>query len=111
MACGSRGSAPAMAASTSPQSSAVRQMGPILSIVHESAIAPYRLTRPNVGRSPLTPQHADGNMIDPHVSVPIANGTSAAPTDAPDPLDEPPLQYCRFHGVRPGPVNDAFAWL
>src|SRR5687768_18194064 len=36
-----------------------------------SAIAPYRLTRPNVGRSPLTPQYAAGVMMEPEVSLPI----------------------------------------
>ncbi len=43
---GSRGSPPAIASSTQPQSSALRHIGPILSIVQERAIAPYRLTRP-----------------------------------------------------------------
>ena len=31
-------------------------------------MAPCRLTRPYVGRNPLTPQYADGTMIDPFVS-------------------------------------------
>ena len=69
---------PAMAASTSPQSSAVRASGPSLSIVQLSAIAPWRLTRPKVGRSPVTPQNAAGYWIEPHVSEPMANGTSPA---------------------------------
>ena len=43
---GSFSSGPAMAFNTSPQSSADRHSGPSLSIVHDSAIAPYRLTRP-----------------------------------------------------------------
>ena len=43
---GSAGSAPAMASSTRPQSSAVRASGPSLSSVQHSAIAPCRLTRP-----------------------------------------------------------------
>jgi hypothetical protein len=30
--------------------------------------------------------------MDPHVSLPMANGTSAAATAAPGPLDDPPLQ-------------------
>jgi hypothetical protein len=98
-----------MACRISPASSAVRQRGPILSIVHESAIAPARLTRPYVGRNPVTPEKAAGVMMEPHVSEPMANGTSPAATAAPGPLDEPPLQYSRFHGVFPGPVNDASA--
>src|SRR5918992_3473114 len=98
-----------MAASTRPQSSALRPMGPILSMDQESAIAPYRLTRPYVGRRPVIPLNAAGVMMEPHVSLPIAKGTSAALTAAPGPDDDPPDQYARFHGVRAGPVNDALA--
>ena len=70
---------------------------------------PCRLTRPKVGRSPDTPQLVDGPMIDPHVSVPIANGTSPAATADPEPLEEPPLHVPGSHGLRPGPVNEASA--
>src|SRR5687768_16943409 len=93
------------------QSTALRAIGPILSSVHASAIAPWRLTAPYVGRRPVTPENAAGVTIDPEVSLPMANGTSPAATAAPGPLDEPPDQYSRFHGVRPGPVNDASALL
>ncbi|HWK90030.1 MAG TPA: hypothetical protein VNP72_08535 [Longimicrobium sp.] len=62
-----------------------------------------------MGRSPVTPEKAAGVVMDPHVSEPMAKGTSPAATAAPGPLDEPPLQYSGFHGVRPGPVKDAFA--
>src|SRR5437773_11375645 len=100
-----------MAASTSPQSCAVRAIGPSLSIVQESAMAPCRLTRPYVGRRPVTPQYAAGVRIDPDVSEPMAKGTKPAATAAPGPLDEPPLQKPTFHGFNPGPVNEAFASL
>ena len=80
-------------------------------MVQLSAIAPWRLTRPKVGRSPVTPQKAAGNWIDPQVSEPMANGTSPAPTAAPGPLDEPPDQRDTSHGVLPGPVKLAKAWL
>jgi hypothetical protein len=80
-----------------------------LSIVHERAIAPWRLTRPYVGRRPVTPQYDEGFVIEPSVSDPIANGTNPALTLEPDPLDDPPLQQPKFHGVLHGPVNDAFA--
>src|SRR5262245_27533462 len=88
----SSGSRPAMAASTSPQSSAVRHIGPSLSSVQLSAMAPCRLTRPYVGLSRLTPENAAGVMIEPDVSEPMANGTSAGGTAAPGPDDEPPAQ-------------------
>ena len=56
---------------------------------------------------PVSPQNADGHRIDPHVSVPSANGTMPAATAAPEPDDEPPVQRVRSHGLRPGPVTDA----
>ena len=110
MADGSSGSDPATAASTSPQSSAVRASGPSLSIVLLSAMAPWRLTRPKVGRRPVTPQNAAGYWIDPQVSEPIANGTSPAATAAPDPLDEPPDQRTDPTVSGPGPEKLANAW-
>src|SRR2546423_504114 len=100
-------SGPAIACSTAPQSSAVRAIGPSLSSVHESAIAPLRETRPYVGRRPVTPQYADGVPIEPDVSEPIAKGTRPAPTAEPDPLEDPPDQCSVFQGLRPGPCRDA----
>ncbi len=108
---GSPASRPAIAESTRPQSSAERAIGPSLSSVHDSAIAPRRDTRPYVGRRPVTPQNAAGVRIEPDVSEPIANGTRPAATAAPGPLELPPLQYFGFHGLRPGPLNAASAWL
>src|SRR6266576_1191164 len=81
-------SAPAIASSTAAQSSAVRAIGPSLSSVHERAIAPFRETRPYVGRRPVTPQYADGVPIEPDVSEPIAKGTRPAPTAEPEPLED-----------------------
>src|SRR3989449_4940561 len=98
-----------MAASTSAQSSAEWHMGPSLSMVQASAIAPWRLTKPYVGRSPVMPQYADGVRIDPDVSEPMANGVSPAATAMPDPLEDPPDQRERSQGFNPGPVNDAAA--
>src|SRR5688572_32347972 len=103
----SAASGPAIASSTTAQSSALRAIGPILSSVHESAIAPCRLTSPYVGRRPVTPQYADGVPMEPDVSEPSAYGTSPAPTADPDPLDDPPDQRSTFQGLRPGPWSDA----
>ena len=108
-AVGSCGSAPAIAARTSSASRALRVSGPSLSSVQHSAIAPWRDTRPYVGRKPVTPHAVAGNRIEPDVSDPIAKPTSPAAAAIPEPLDEPPLQNFAFHGVRPGPVNDASA--
>src|SRR6266511_5784767 len=100
-------SGPAIASNTTAQSSALRAIGPILSSVQERAIAPCRLTSPYVGRSPVTPQYADGVPIDPDVSDPSAYGTSPAPTAAAEPLDEPPDHRSTFQGLRPGPCSEA----
>ena len=97
-------SSPLMSSSTiAAASSVVRVIGPILSIVQDSAIAPPRETRPPVGRSPVVPQNAAGQRMLPHVSVPMANPTNAAATAAPEPDDDPPDQCSGFQGVRPGP--------
>src|SRR5687767_11298409 len=88
-ALASNPSAPLIASSTSAQSSAVRQIGPSLSMVHDSAIAPVLGTRPYVGRRPVTPQRVDGDEIEPSVSLPIENATSPAAVAAAGPADEP----------------------
>src|SRR5256885_8645114 len=49
-----------------------------LSIVHDSAIAPVRGTRPKVGRRPVVPQRVDGEEIEPSVSLPTENPTRPA---------------------------------
>src|SRR5262245_26842529 len=100
-----------MAERISAESSAVRPIEPSLSSVHDSAIAPCRLTRPYVGRKPVTPQNDAGVMIEPDVSEPMANGTSPAATAAAEPDEEPPDQNERSQGVRQGPVKQASARL
>ncbi len=42
------------------------------------------------GLYPTTPLELAGILIDPIVSVPIARGMDPVPTQAPDPLLEPP---------------------
>src|SRR5580700_2606207 len=102
----SRGSWPAMAAKIWPQSSAERAKGPILSIDGASAIPPKRLTRPYVGRRPLTPQNAEGQMMEPQVSVPMAKAAKPAATIAPDPEDEPHVQQFLSQGFFAAPSRD-----
>src|SRR6185437_17005615 len=80
-------------------------MGPILSIVHDSAIAPVRGTRPNVGLMPVAPQRVDGDEIEPNVSVPIENPTSPAAVAQAGPADEPLDPCSGFHGFRVIPPN------
>ncbi len=80
-------------------------MGPILSIDHDRAIAPWRLTRPKVGRSPVAPQRVHGDRIEPRVSVPMAKPTSPAATADAGPAEEPLEPSSGFHGLRVVPPN------
>src|SRR5712671_2774685 len=102
-------SAPRIASKTMAQSSTVRQIGPILSLDQFNVITPVRLTRPNVGRNPVTRQTVLGPTIDPSVSVPMAKGTSPAEVAAAEPADEPPVvpeaPWLGSQGLRVCPPN------
>src|SRR5687768_5672921 len=77
-------------------------------MVQLKPIAPYRLTRPYVGRNPTTPQRDDGETMEPSVSVPIENPTSPAAVADPGPADEPLEPCCASsgcHGLRVTPAN------
>src|SRR6185437_17070598 len=76
-----------------------------LSMVQESAIAPVRGTKPNVGRRPVQPQRVLGEEIEPSVSEPMLNATHPAAVAEAGPADEP-LEPCDgFHGLRVFPPN------
>src|SRR4026207_59236 len=87
------------------QSSALRQIGPALSKLQQSTMAPERLIEPNVGRKPVAPQRVDGETIEPNVSVPIVNGKSPATTAAAEPADEPLDPCFKFQGFFVSPPN------
>src|SRR5438309_2462233 len=94
-----------MALSTMAVSSTEQQMGPILSIVHESAIAQVIGTSPKVGRSPVVPQRVDGEEIEPSVSVPRVKPTHPAAVAAAEPAEDPLEPWSRLHGLRVMPPN------
>jgi hypothetical protein len=48
-------------------------------------------------------------MMEPQVSVPMANAASPAPAIAADPLDDPQVQQSVFQGFLAAPVADAEA--
>src|SRR5258708_34042961 len=99
-----------MASNTSAQSSALRVIGPILSIVHARVIAPVLATRPNVGRCPDSPHVDEGEVIEPLVSVPIPNATHPAAGARAGPAGEP-LEPCgRGPGLRRRPPYPAPPW-
>src|SRR5579872_3694641 len=87
------------------QSSTERQMGPSLSCVHESVIAPERSTRPKVGRRPVTPQRVEGLEIEPSVSEPIEKPTQPALVAEAGPAEEPLEPSLGFQGLRVWPPN------
>jgi hypothetical protein len=100
------GSGPLMACSTSRVSSTERAIGPSLSQLQLSVIAPVRGTRPKVGRRPVTPQRIDGLTMLPCVSLPMAKPTSPAATAAPGPAlepDEPSSKQPGIHGLSAKP--------
>src|SRR5262245_34111993 len=66
---------------------------------------PARLTRPNVGRRPVTPQRVLGETMLPSVSLPMPYDTSPAATALAVPADEPLLPCLTFHGLRVMPPN------
>src|SRR5688572_33253370 len=77
-------------------------------MVQLNPIAPYRLTRPYVGRKPTTPQRDDGDTIEPSVSVPTEKPTSPAAVAEPGPADEPLVPGCASpcaRGLRLAPPN------
>jgi hypothetical protein len=86
-------------------SSTARQIGPSLSIVQESAMAPVLGTRPNVGRRPVVPQRVDGDEIEPRVSEPMAKATQPAAVAEADPADDPLDPCLVFQGLRVIPPN------
>ena len=52
---------------------------------------------------PTTPQAAAGRRIEPPVSEPSAPNTMRAPTEAPEPLELPPVTRVWSHGLRQWP--------
>src|SRR5687768_3568482 len=104
-AVGSSPSAPEIAANTRAQSSTERARGPILSMLHDSAIQPWRLTRPKVGLNPVVPQRRHGDTMLPSVSEPNANPTRPPAAALADPADEPLEPTFGFQGLRVIPPN------
>src|SRR2546430_3698621 len=74
-------------------------------MVQLNVIAPYRLTRPYVGRSPTTPLAAAGAIIEPSVSVPILKPTRPAAVAEAGPAEDPLLDRVTSQGQRVVPPN------
>src|SRR5271163_2099472 len=74
-------------------------------MLQDSAIAPVRGTRPNVGRRPVQPQRVDGAEMDPSVSDPMLKATQPAAVADAGPAEEPLDPWSVFHGLRVIPPN------
>jgi hypothetical protein len=81
-----------MAASMAAASAAQRVIGPRWSSDADSTKEPWRLTRPQVGFSPVTPFMVEGKRIEPPVSEPIEPKQSPAAVATPEPEDDAPAQ-------------------
>ena len=66
-------------------------------------MAPWRETRPKVGRRPVVPQRWLGDVIEPRVSVPIENAQRPAAVAEADPALEPLDPSFTFQGLRVRP--------
>src|SRR4029079_6156793 len=86
-------------------SSALRQIGPALSRLQQSTIAPERLIEPKLGLRPVAPHRAEGETIEPNVSVPTVNGSKPATTEAAEPAEEPLDPCFKFQGFFVSPPN------
>src|SRR5690349_5246447 len=86
-------------------SSALRQMGPTLSRLQHSTMAPLLLTVPKLGLNPVAPQRVEGETMEPRVSVPSVNGNNPATTEAAEPADDPLDPCLRFQGFLVSPPN------
>jgi hypothetical protein len=92
--CGSSGSASrssVMTPNASSTSATVAASGPECSSDQHKMGTPSVGTRPNVPLIPTTPLCAAGMRTDPPPSLPSAMGTRPMPTDAPEPVEEPPV--------------------
>ena len=78
-----------MTVSSAAASATVRAIGPAVSCVCEIGTMPDRLTRPTVGLIPTSPLTAEGQTIDPSVSVPTPIAASCAAMAAPVPELDP----------------------
>jgi hypothetical protein len=87
-----------IACSTIIASSTDRVIGPSLSSDQQSAMAPVRGTRPNVGRRPVTPHRIAGATMEPPVSLPTEKATKPAAVAAPGPALDPDAPSSISHG-------------
>src|SRR3954453_11289575 len=89
-----------------------RAIGPAVSWLCEIGMIPACDTSPTVGFSPTTELRAEGQTIDPSVSVPIAAAQRFAAGATPDPELDPHGSVPRSEGLRVTPPRalQPFTW-
>src|SRR3989442_13095944 len=95
---GSRGSGPAIAERSAAASATVLAIGPAVSCECAIGMIPERLTRPTVGLIPTRPLAAEGQTIEPSVSVPTPTTARFAEMAAPVPELDPQGFRSRTYG-------------
>src|SRR5262245_43378895 len=95
-----------MAVSSAAASDTVRAIGPAVSCECAIGMIPERLTNPSVGLMPTSPLMADGDVIEPSVSVPTATAARLAAMAAPEPELEPLVSRSRAYGLRVSPPRE-----
>ena len=79
-------------------------------MLHESAMAPARLTRPYVGRSPVAPVRVDGDTMEPSVSLPMLNPTRPATVAAAARSGAVVANYLRVANLETGTISRVTLW-
>ena len=87
---GSSGSSPAITESAIAASVTVRAIGPVLSSSQSSGAMPAMLTRPRVGKTPMSALVAAGMRIELPVSVPLPSTARFEVTAVTVPPEDPP---------------------
>jgi hypothetical protein len=95
-----------MTAKRSATSCAVRAIGPIVSKLGLTGMAPWLGTRPMVGRSPVIPFKAAGTRTEPPVSVPSAASAIPVATAMPEPPEDPPGILSGSQGLWLWPITE-----
>src|ERR1700680_3328421 len=89
-----------MAPSTIAAAATVRVIGPTVSWLWDMGTTPARLVRPTVGLMPTSALMAEGQRIDPSVSVPSDAAARFAAMAAPEPELEPQGERSSTYGLR-----------
>src|SRR6266516_2185032 len=101
---GSLGSTPVSGPSIAARSATLRHIGPGVSWLWAMGMIPDRLSSPSDGLIPVSPVSAEGQVIDPSVSVPNAATHRLAEGAVPEPELDPQGLWSSTYGFRHWPA-------